>query len=202
VCRLIESLGAEKKVRIVGHDWGGFVAWHLAATRPELCERLAVLNIPHPQMIRRRLFRLSQLKRSWYIGLFQIPLLPERWLTENDAAAVARVLKSHATDRTHFSDQELRPFRDAIQKPGAAKAMLGWYRAAWRVMGRGRYPKIDADTLIIWGKKDFALGFDDLVPGTEAWVSKLNVVPIENAGHFVQSEAPTAVNKALLDFLS
>jgi pimeloyl-ACP methyl ester carboxylesterase len=195
------------KARIVGHDWGGALAWHLAATRPEHTERLAVLNCPHPTRMREALVTkpsLSQLKKSWYMFMFQLPLIPELALTRNDGAEIARSLKAMSFDRTNFTDEELRPFRDGVQKPGAASAMLGWYRAMMRegLFGKPiKYPTIEVDTLLIWGMEDKALGFDDLVPGTEQFAPKVKIAQIPGCGHFVQSEQPAKVNAALLPFL-
>jgi pimeloyl-ACP methyl ester carboxylesterase len=208
VCALIESL-AEKKARIVGHDWGGGLAWHLAAKRGEFVERLVVLNCPHPSVMRKALLTkpsLGQLRRSWYMFFFQLPGLPEWLLTKNDAEIVAKMLKAASMDRAHFTEEDVRPFRDAIQRPGAASAMLGWYRAA---IGQGlahptKSPSdglITADTLLVWGKADPALDYDVLVPGTEAYAPKLKVKQIEGAGHFVHAERPDAVNPILRDFL-
>ncbi len=200
---LLDHLG-EKQVHLVGHDWGGATAWHFATFHPEYVRSLTVLNCPHLAVMRKALLGGSwaQIKKSWYMFFFQIPALSEWLLTKDDAGNLVRMLRASATDKANFSADELRPFRDAIQKPGAAKAMIGWYRAAFRegLSGRGRpYPPIERPTLLVWGKKDTALGFDDLVPGTERWAPKLTVRPIENAGHFVQSEAPAQVNPLLLE---
>jgi pimeloyl-ACP methyl ester carboxylesterase len=125
-------------------------------------------------------------------------------LTRDDGGEVARSLKAMALDRTNFSDEDLRPFRDGVQKPGAASAMLGWYRTMMRdgLFGRPvKYAPIECETLLIWGMEDKALGFDDLVPGTERWAPKLKIAKVEHCGHFVQSEQPAKVNAALLPFL-
>jgi pimeloyl-ACP methyl ester carboxylesterase len=207
VCALIESLGAEKRVKLVGHDWGGAVAWHVASTRPECCEQLVVLNCPHPARMREALLTRpswAQLKRSWYMFMFQLPLLPEWLLTRQDAGNLVRMLRSTALQRTNFSAEELRPFRDAIQRPGAAKSMVGWYRAAVRegLSGKAqRYPLITAQTLMIWAMSDSALGYDELVPGTERYASRLTVKTIEACGHYVQAEQPGKVNPLVIDFL-
>ena len=209
VCALIESLGAEKRVKIVGHDWGGAVAWHLASHRFEFCERLVVMNCPHPAIMQRALLgsrlSLAQIKRSWYFFLFAVPFLPEWLLTKDDARNVARMIASSASDPAHFSDDELRPFRDGIQRPGAASAMVGWYREAVRdglrtVFAPKKYPAITAETLFVWGMKDPALGFEDLVPGTEEFVPRVKVEQIPDAGHFVHAERPAPVNAALIAF--
>lgn len=208
VHHLVESLGAERRVKIVGHDWGGAVAWHLGAKHPEFVERLVVLNCPHPAVMRRALLTrpsLKQLGKSWYMFFFQLPLLPELLLTRNDAAELMRTFKGMAVDRSRVTEEDVRPFRDAVQRPGAATAMIGWYRAIVREGLRGAspsYPPILCPTTLIWGKGDKALDFDVVVPGTERYAPRLKIVPIEQAGHFVQSERPDEVNAALLRALS
>ena len=210
VCNLIESLGAERRVVIIGHDWGGAVAWHLASTRPEFCERLVVLNCPHPVLMQRALLgkrlSLKQLRRSWYFFFFLLPVVPEWVLTRKDAAATRKTIASASIDRSHFTEDELRPFRDGIQRPGAASAMIGWYRAAVvdgfrRVLSPKKYQAITQKTLLVWGLEDPALDFDVLVPGTEEFVPNLQFAQIPGAGHFVHAERPEVVNPALLEFL-
>ncbi|MBL8953667.1 MAG: alpha/beta hydrolase [Myxococcaceae bacterium] len=203
ICNLIDALGAGPKARIVGHDWGGAVAWYLGVRRPEHVERLAVLNCPHPLAMRAGLLKPRQALRSWYMFFFQVPALAEWLLTKDGAGNLLRMLKGNAIDRTNYSDEELQPFADAIQKPGAAKAMVGWYRAMPKqLLNPPPVTTIEVDTLLLWGMRDSALGFDELVPGTERWVKNLKVQRIENAGHFVQSDQPAKVNEALIDFLS
>jgi epoxide hydrolase 4 len=209
VCHLIESLGIEKRVKIVGHDWGGAVAWHLASRRSEFCEQLVVLNCPHPALMQRALLgkklSFAQLKKSWYFFFFMLPVVPEWLLTKDDARQTGRVISSSSIHREHFNEAELRPFLDAIQRPGAASAMVGWYREAVRdgfknVLSPKPYQAITADTLLVWGMKDPALGFDELVPGTEEFVPRLEIEQIPDCGHFVHAERPELVNPALVSF--
>lgn len=210
VCALIVSLGAEKRVKIVGHDWGGALAWHLASQCAPFCDRLAVLNCPHPVMMQRALLgkRLSwaQLRRSWYFFFFMLPLVPEWALTHHDARNTGRAISSASVNRAHFSEEELRPFRDNVQRPGAARAMIGWYRAALRdgfkqVLSPKRAPNITTDALLVWGMQDPALGYADLVPGTEEFVPLLKIEQIPDCGHFVHAERPELVNPVLTSFL-
>src|SRR5262249_45467114 len=120
VVNLVHKLGAERAT-VVGHDWGGAIAWHLAAKRPDVCERVAVLNAPHPaaavQVIRSN---PRQLRRSWYMFFFLLPWLPEARLLADGARIIDRVYGANAVNRSVFSDEVVRPFREAIQKPGAA----------------------------------------------------------------------------------
>ena len=206
----VAALGAhlgESRATIVGHDWGGAITWHLAATRPQLCDRIVVLNAPHPAVFARALRRsLRQIRRSWYIFFFQLPWLPERWLLKDGARLLVRMYRANAVDRSRFTDEDVRPFREAIAKPGAATAALGYYRAAFRRIFQDRrsgesYPKITCPTLLIWGKEDRALGYPELVPPTSRWVSNLTIEPVERCGHFVHQERPEAVNALLVHFL-
>jgi len=207
--RFIHALG-ETRAHIIGHDWGGGLAWHFASKKPERVRTLTVLNCPHPVIMRRALLArpsLKQLRRSWYFFFFLTPLVPEWLLTRNDAEAVVRVIKASSIDRAHCSADELAPFREAIQRPGAARAMIGWYRD---IVKKGLlsplsppvYDDITAPTLLVWGMKDPALGFDEVVPGTERLVRHLTIEQIAGSGHFVQSERPAEVNRALIGFLA
>jgi epoxide hydrolase 4 len=204
---LVAWLGVEK-VNLVGHDWGGGLAWHVAATMPNIVERLVVLNCPHPAQMQRALTRdLGQLRRSWYMFFFQLPVLPERMLTRDGGRGIGKMYRAMAMDPSNFSDEELAPFIDNVLRPGAASAMLGWYRAAFasslEMRRKGfKYPTIRAPTMLVWARDDKALGYDALVPGTERFVTDLRVEPIEGCGHFVQSEQPEQVNRALIAFLA
>ncbi len=197
IANLVRHLG-QSRATIVGHDWGGAITWYLAANRPEVCERAVVLNAPHPAVFR-QVIRSSyrQLRRSWYMFFFLLPRLPERRLLKDDARILKRMYLANSVDRSPFSDDVIRPFREAIMKPGAAAAALGYYRAR----DISRMPIINQPTLLIWGKDDRALGYDDLVPPTLFWVRDLWIEPIDRCGHFVHEERPEDVNRTLLEFL-
>jgi pimeloyl-ACP methyl ester carboxylesterase len=207
VCELVASLGVQR-VKLVGHDWGGALAWHLASHRPEVCEHLTVLNCPHPVRLREALLSRpswAQLKKSWYMFFFQLPSLPEYLLTKNDAGNLVRLVRASAVDRSRCTPEELRPFRDAIQAPQAAKAMVGWYRAAFSAgfspfRAAPNYPRISCPTQLIWGMADPALGYADVVPGTERFVDALTIDQVPGCGHFVHAEQPAQVNALLLHF--
>jgi pimeloyl-ACP methyl ester carboxylesterase len=216
VVALLDATGGEgakgaevAPVAIVGHDWGGVLAWHLAHTRQDRCSKLVVMNAPHPAVFRRVLFggNVRQIRRSWYIFFFQLPLLPERVLTRRRGETVIRSLRGMAVDKTNFGREELEPFVQAVEKPGRASAMIGWYRAAFRAGFRGdrsgpRYGQITIPTLLLWGMADTALGHADVVPGTDRYVPGLEIQTLERCGHFIQQEAPHEVNPRLVEFLS
>jgi epoxide hydrolase 4 len=211
VVALLDHLGAEKAI-LVAHDWGGYVAWHLASTRPLRVGTLVVMNMPHPALFYRAIrSRWSQLRRSWYVFFFQLPVAPALLLKMGRGTGVTRLLRWTAIDKTHFDPEELAPIAAAILKPGRAAGMLGWYRAAFRSGLRGgrkgpahlrAYQKISVPTLLVWGMEDKALGYHDLVDGTEQFVANLEIQTVANCGHFVQSERPDEVNQHLLAFLA
>jgi epoxide hydrolase 4 len=208
VVALLDHLGADKAM-VVAHDWGGGVAWHLAGTRPSRCAKLVVMNCPHPAVFMHALTtKWSQIRRSWYMFFFQLPIIPERMLTARNGAGVIRMVRSMAVDTTHFGPQELEPFAVAACKPGRASAMIGWYRAAIRAGLRTRrlaehdgQQTITVPTLLLWAMEDRALGYDDLVPGTQRYVPGIEIQTIPGCGHFVQQEQPEEVNRRLLAFL-
>ncbi len=195
---------------LVGHDWGGALAWSTAALRPSLVERLVVLNCPPPAELFRAMLRSpSQLRRSWYIVFFQLPWLPERRLAANDAEVVARALVGGSHRRSVWPPDEIAAYRAAFARPGRAKAAVDWYRAAFRSAVRPRRhrpaPRVDAPTLVLWGVEDRFLGRELVSPAALrralADDARATVVWIEDAGHFVQNEAPERVNAELLAWL-
>ena len=205
IAGLIRALGAER-AHIVGHDWGGAVAWMLAQRYPEMIERLAVLNSPHPAAFSRALRSFSrQLLRSWYIFAFQLPMLPEWWLTRDAAAPLADLLRASGAGRT-FSEDDLIECRHAFCRRGAASAALAYYRALFRDALTGHLGDatraISAPTLVLWGTRDVALGVE-LTRGMRRYFSgPFELRYIRGASHFVMEERPDVVNRALAEFLS
>lgn len=206
---LIEALGHDRAV-VVGHDWGGAVAWSLAAHRPSVVERLVVLNCPPPQVLARTLLRSpAQLRRSWYLLFFQLPWLPERRMAANGAEVVARALVGGSHRRDAWPREEIDAYRVAFARPGRSKAAIDWYRAAFRRSVRPRRgparARVSAPALVLWGVEDRFLGRELATPDRlRSAFSDGNVptvVLIEDAGHFVQNEAPQRVNAELLRWL-
>jgi pimeloyl-ACP methyl ester carboxylesterase len=202
---LIHALGAES-AHIVGHDWGGAIAWAAAQTRPEAIGRLAVLNCPHPAPFHRALRSSSrQLLRSWYVLFFQLPQIPESILGRDGGAGLERLLRGSASRPNVFSDDEILEYRRAFSMPGAATATLNYYRAAFRdslTGGTHDVTKIiHAPTLLIWAENDVALG-KELTYGMERlFASDFRIAYVPETSHWVMEERPELVNRLLLDFL-
>ena len=109
VIGLIDALGYEK-VNLVGHDWGAAVAWVVANQHPERLHRLGILNVPHPEVMKRFLKRdLEQLRRSWYILFFQLPWLPEALMRAQDWSAMVRALRDSGKAHT-FTDADIEKY--------------------------------------------------------------------------------------------
>jgi epoxide hydrolase 4 len=194
------------RAHVVAHDWGGVVAWHLAARRPDVVDRLIVLNAPHPDRMRETLREgNAQRRRSWYMFFFQLPFLPEHVLTRKNA--MARVFYGTCADERAFPREEVEAYQRAISAPGAARGMLAYYRAAGRTLAsrgphedRGELPVIEAPTLLLWGMADRALG-PELIERLEPRIAQLTVERIACASHWLPDERPELVLERTIAFL-
>jgi pimeloyl-ACP methyl ester carboxylesterase len=201
IAGLIKGLGQEKAV-IVGHDWGGVLAWAFAMSYPQMTERLIVMNAPHPQAMQRAFRTLKQLRKSWYIFAFQLPWLPENALLRNNAYEIGRMLKGAAVQKSAFPNEVLATYQEAMSKPGAMTAALNYYRQLIRhpLRSAKNYASIGVPTLLIWGEQDIALGIE-LTYGLEQWVPNIQIKRIPDSGHWVQQEKPELVNTLMAEFL-
>ncbi len=211
---LIADCG-EERAHLVGHDWGGVVAWEVAARHPDSVDRLAVLNAPHPSAYRRELRsqESNQARRSWYVLLFQLPWLPELLFELGDQRLLETLFREGTTTPEAFDDKAIERCKRACGRSGAMTAMLNYYRALFRGTLRSKVPGwgvpgattsaglIDRPTLLIWGQRDEALS-SRLTEGLDEWVPDIEIERIEDAGHWVQLDASDRVNNSLVDFLS
>lgn len=202
IAGLIEGLGEERAI-IVGHDWGGVLAWHFAIDYPQMTSKLIVLNAPHPGAMMREIRTPAQMRKSWYILAFQLPWLPEYVLARNHASAIGNLIYRSAVHKEAFTPETLAQYEEAMSTPGALSAALNYYRQLLR-RGlhhyRSRTLRVDAPTLLIWGEQDVALDIE-LTHDLGAWVPDLQVSYLPDSGHWVQQEQPAEVNRLMLDFL-
>lgn len=203
---LISGLGYVR-AHIVGHDWGGAIAWHLAEKFPQYINRLAILNAPHPQRFVQELSsNLDQLRRSWFVLAFQIPGLPEWVIQQNLKDFVKNVFRQTAIRQAAFSGEATKIYQQALEKPGAIAGALNYYRQMvspqYWLSQWGRSPDpITVPTLVLWGEEDSFLS-RSMVEGLDRLIAapfKLQLVP--ECGHWIQEEAPQTVNRELLSFL-
>jgi epoxide hydrolase 4 len=200
VACLIRAANA-RETFLLGHDWGGLLAWLLAMEQPQLIDRLAIMNVPHPTCFVRELRRPGQLAQSWYFFLVQLPWLAEFLLSRGNGRATAHIIRRTSRNPARFPNDALDVVRANAARPGGLTAMLNWYRAAFRGGEIRRYsgnntPIIRAPTLFLWGDADVALGLRT-TRGTEQYVSDLTMRVLPGVSHWIQQEAPEAVNAML-----
>ncbi|WP_353227154.1 alpha/beta fold hydrolase [Novosphingobium sp.] len=201
VAALVDASGASK-LTLIAHDWGGALAWFFAIRKIRPVERMVVMNLPHPACLNAALRHWPQRRRSWYMAFFQLPVLPERMLLRGNGAGLRRAFRDMAIDKSRFPDAVLDVYARAAAEPGALTAMINWYRAAFRYradmdVGTGM---VDVPVLQIWGEADTALGLETL-DGTDRYVPQLTQRRLPGVSHWVQQEAPEAVNAILAEWL-
>ena len=205
VAGLIDASGAAE-VALLGHDWGGIVAWSFAARRVRPLAKLVVINVPHPACFARAVRKPAQALRSWYVLLFPVPGWAERLLGRAGARAVPQMLLQTSTAPATFPRDLLEATRANAAEPGALTAMLNWYRAFLRGGGFRRqlrlgFPVIETPTLLLWGERDTALA-KFTTDGTGAFVRDLRIEFLPGVSHWVQQDATEACNRALAAFLA
>lgn len=184
----------EEKAIVVGHDWGGSVAWNVAMRRPDLVDLLIICNLPHPAGIAREIaINPEQKKNSEYAFNFQKP--------DAHKLLQAEALAQWVTDK----DARER-YVDAFKKSDF-EAMLNYYKANYpkpdtpAPSGPPTFPKVKAPVLIMHGLDDKAL-LPGALSGTWDWVEKdLTIVTVPGAGHFVQQDAAQTVSDTMIDWL-
>ncbi len=200
VVGLIDAAGQETAF-VVGHDWGGAVAWWLAAKHPQRLEKLVVINCPSGAVLLRELRRSrAQQLRSWYMFFFQMPWLPEAVLRRDNWRMLTRMLQASAMPGA-FTGDDLALYRQAWSQPKALTAMLNWYRAMLQVPTEPapRRP-IEVPTLLIWGQQDRFLGQELARPSIDM-CSTGHLVFVPDATHWVQHEQPEKLSAMLIEFL-
>jgi pimeloyl-ACP methyl ester carboxylesterase len=198
---LFDALGAKRRL-LIAHDWGGAIAWVFAMRKRLPLDGLIVMNLPHPAVFTRTLrTSAAQRRRSWYIAFFQLPFLPELMLGANRAQAIGRAFTGMAVDKSAFPPAVTDHYRGNAMRPGALTAMINYYRANVRTIGRELTVPIDVPTLLIWGEEDTALGVE-MTDGYDGLVDDFTLVKLPGVSHWVQQEAPDKVNAAMTTWLA
>lgn len=201
IAGLIEAFG-ETSAIVIGHDWGGAVAWHLAAAKPEYVKKLIAINIPHPAAMPRVFLKnpLQWLKSS-YMAFFQLPEVPEKLMAANDFESMKQAMKGTARPDA-FTEQELVRYKDAWSQPGALTGMLNWYRAIRKgsLMQMPKAP-LRMPVRIIWGLGDQFLS-PMLATESLKFCENAELVWVGEATHWVHHEQPEIVNRLIKEFLA
>ena len=209
---LADEFGLET-FALVGHDWGGAIAWSAALKRPERLTRLAIINAPHPLVFQKSLIEDSEQRAaSQYITAFRTPGFEQAVEAMGYEAFFRKSFSTHV-DLAAIPEAEKQQYLADWSQPGGLTAMLNWYRGSkllvpppgltvplpdWLLKA---FPKIQVPTLVIWGMKDAAL-LPVQLDGLDELVEDLSVVRLPNAGHFAPWEAPDEVAAALEPFLA
>ena len=177
VLALLDAVGAPR-AHLVGHDWGGSVAWAVAGAHPGRVASLTALSTPHPRAYARSMVRSRQVLLSWYMAFFQLPALPE---------AVIRPRLETALRDTGLPEADAARYANRMAEPGALTAALNWYRA----MPLGRYlaPAITVPTTYVWGREDFALARTPAELTAEHVEAPYRFVEL-SAGHWLPETEP------------
>ena len=198
VIAIADQLG-QQRIFLAGHDWGAAVAWSTALLHPQRIAKLAVLNVPHPSVMRR--FVSSQPRqtlRSWYMFFFQLPWLPEAVFSGFHFRMGARSLLGSSRPGT-FSPEDLAQYRAAWSQPGALTGMINWYRALFR--HRTRFPDrtVQVPTRILWGERDAFL-LAEMAHQSLRYCTSAELFTFAGASHWLQHEEPTRVSELLVEF--
>jgi pimeloyl-ACP methyl ester carboxylesterase len=201
ISRLIRELGYESAM-LVGHDWGGTVAWTVAMNHPEVVERLAILDAAHPRKLQKGLFNPRQLLRSWYFFFFVLPWLPERIVRARRFRFFRHFLRDASPA---YTSAEMDRYVEAWSQPGALKGMIDYYRYSvltppWKAWNAIR--PISAPTLVIWGQRDRYLGRKLAQPEHHDVPNLDRVERLPNASHWVHHDEAERVNELLVDFFT
>jgi pimeloyl-ACP methyl ester carboxylesterase len=209
---LADALGLES-FALVGHDWGGAIAWGAALRNDARLTRLAIINAPHPVIFQKSLIESEeQRSASQYINAFRTPGFEEAVKAMGFEEFFERTFARHV-DVTKIPEAEKRQYIADWSQPGAFNAMLNWYRAAKVIVPPpgmtvpipdwllGAFPSVKLPTMVIWGMKDAAL-LPIQLQGLDELVDDLTIIRLTDAGHFAPWEAGEWVAAALEPFLA
>jgi pimeloyl-ACP methyl ester carboxylesterase len=189
-----------KKVILVGHDWGANVAWWTTLRFPQYIEKLVILNVPHPFVMKKLLkTNVRQMLRSWYIFLFQIPILAEFFSSFQRGLMLSFLMTSSAQKGT-FSKKNLSYYRNTWNKE-TVYAMINWYRGMKLGSERRlKYIKVKPEFLLLWGLKDKFIGWEGIQPSLKLCDKPSYKIFPKNT-HWLIHEIPDKINQNIFDFL-
>lgn len=203
---LIRALG-RNRATVVGHDWGGIIAYAAAAWHPDAVERVMVLNCPHPAAVISRVPTLSQLRKSWYIFAMQLPFVFEARLAKDDFAILPRIFMAGAKRRSMLRREDLETIRASFARPGTADRAIRYYRenlslTGILIRGRLRVPAVSVPALVLYGRDDPFVGATLFHGHERHFRGPYEIRYIPDCGHWTQQEAPDLVSDAIRSFVA
>lgn len=209
---LADAVGVER-FALVGHDWGGAMAWAAALKGDPRVTRLGIVNSPHPVIFQKSLIEdEGQRAASQYMNVFRTPGFEKAAQAMGFKAFFEKTFARHV-DVATISDAEKRQYIADWSQPGAFNAMLNWYRASRVIVPQPgvtvplpdwllrAFPKVKVPTLVVWGMRDKAL-LPIQLEGLDQLIDDVTIVQLPNAGHFAPWEVPDEVADALGPFLA
>jgi pimeloyl-ACP methyl ester carboxylesterase len=188
VVALADAVGAGA-VHVVGHDWGGGIAWLVAGRNPDRVASVTVLSTPHPiamnQALRSR--DLDQMRRSWYMAAFQVPSLPERYLASRLATLI---------ERSGLPEADATRYAARMAEPGALTSAINWYRAVPLSSGVAHRCRVPAT--YVWGRKDPFLGAVAARLTAHAVLADYELIELDDVGHWLPERAPQDCARAII----
>jgi pimeloyl-ACP methyl ester carboxylesterase len=191
VIAMLDAAGVDR-AHVVGHDWGGAVAWRLAGDHPDRLRTVASFSTPHPLAMRRALLSSTQALRSWYMAVIQIPGLPERGMLAGGGRMFKRNLVGMGLDPA-IAEQ----YVERMRQPGALTAALNWYRT----MRGFQVPPSTVPTLYVWSTKDAALGRRAAEATAEFVRAPYRFEVLEGVSHWIPEEVPDRVAALVLEHI-
>lgn len=187
----LDAAGVQR-AHVVGHDWGGTVAWALGAHWPQRVRTLTALSTPHPGVLSKVALRSTQLLSSWYMFAFQVPGLAERLLAPGSPGWRALT--------TGLPEDVVAEYGARLGEPGALSAVLGWYRALPLDLASPsvRFSRVEVPTLYIWGSRDPALGRAAAEATASMVTGPYRFLELTRAGHWLPEGHPQEITAALL----
>ena len=195
---LIQERGAESAL-VVGHDWGGTIAWTMAMKYPEVIDRLAILDAAHPRKFAEGLHHPSQVSKLWYVFFFALPDVPERVVRREHFQFLQNFMRDA---QPPYTSQEMDHYIEAWSHPGAAAAMINYYRCSVRKQSKDPIVPISAPTLLIWGQEDRYLGPGVREPDRTDVPGLDRVEQLPGASHWVHHDRADRVNQLLIEFFA
>jgi epoxide hydrolase 4 len=212
VVALVHHFGADRCI-LVGHDWGGGVAWATAIAAPHVVEKLVIINCPHPGVFERELrVNPAQQLASQYMLVFRSSEA-EGFLAANDYAALQTSVLGEGLRQGFFTEEDRKAYLEAWSQPGALTGGLNYYRAAEvgppgestpeSFVRRATFQSLEVTmpTMVIWGERDPYLLPGNL-RGLDRYVRHLRIERVPDATHWVVHEKPALVNSLIRDFVA
>ncbi|MCT2172985.1 alpha/beta fold hydrolase [Dietzia cinnamea] len=192
VIALLDSAGLAD-AHVVGHDWGAAVAWGVAGAHPDRVRTLTAVSVPHPAAFLTAMVRSDQLLRSWYIGFFQLPLIPELVLSSPGPRP------EKALAGMGMTPEMIQRYRDEMVATGAIPGGLGWYRALPFAAPGAATATVRVPTTFVWSDRDPALGRGGAERTREHVDADYRFVEMNGVSHWIPDERPAELADAIVD---